>query len=153
MSFVYNLQINQSNKTAQNSWSLQCFLCFVNKLNIEGVGFCPPFTYDLLYENECLAALAALYLSLTLVSHSLTECHFRVSTQKVTFETWDLSDIWSEWCPDKKTKRQKDKKTKKKQKKEPKDKKTQKRVKYCYVRAVLHSSNVFRKKYFDLSTF
>ena len=32
-----------------------------------------------------LAALAALYL--TLVSHSLSDCHFRVLTQRVTFET------------------------------------------------------------------
>ena len=25
-----------------------------------------------------------------------TRCHFRISTQRVTFETWDPSDIWSE---------------------------------------------------------
>ena len=28
----------------------------------------------------------------------------------MTFETWDPSDIWSEWCLDKNTERQKDKK-------------------------------------------
>ena len=38
-----------------------------------------------------LAALAALYL--TLVSHSLSDCHFRILTQRVTFETSDPSDI------------------------------------------------------------
>ena len=43
---------------------------------------------------------------------SLTDCHFRIWTQRVTFETLDPSDIWSEWCQYKKTKRQKDKKTK-----------------------------------------
>ena len=46
------------------------------------------------------------------VSESLTHCHFRVLTQRVTFETWDPSDIWSEWCLDKNTKRQKYKNTK-----------------------------------------
>ena len=39
----------------------------------------------------------------------------------MTFETWDPSDIWSEWCPDKKTKRQEDKKTKRKKKKKQKE--------------------------------
>jgi len=48
------------------------------------------------------------------VSQWVSHCHFRNSTQIVTFETWDPSDIWSEWCPDKKkkdrkTKRQNDK--------------------------------------------
>ena len=52
-----------------------------------------------------LADLAALYL--TLVSASLTHCHFRISAQRVTFETWDSSDIWSEWCLDKKKNREK----------------------------------------------
>ena len=47
------------------------------------------------------------------VTHWLTDCHFRISTQSVTFETWDPSDIWSTWCLDKKTKRQKVKKDKK----------------------------------------
>ena len=36
----------------------------------------------------------------------LAYCHFRILTQRVTFETSDPSDIWSEWCQDKKTKRQ-----------------------------------------------
>ena len=27
----------------------------------------------------------------------LTHCHFRILTQRVTFETWDPLDIWSEW--------------------------------------------------------
>ena len=27
----------------------------------------------------------------------VAECHFRILTQRVTFETWDPSDIWSEW--------------------------------------------------------
>ena len=38
-----------------------------------------------LVEVTFLAALAALYL--TLVSESLTHCHFRISIQRVTFET------------------------------------------------------------------
>ena len=38
-----------------------------------------------------LAALAALYL--TLVSGWVSECHFRILTQRVTFETSDPSDI------------------------------------------------------------
>ena len=46
-----------------------------------------------------LAALAALYL--TLVSGSVTGCHFRILTQRVTFETWDPSDIWLEWWVEK----------------------------------------------------
>ena len=41
-----------------------------------------------------LAALAALYL--TLVSECVGgDCHFRILTQGVTFETSDPSDIWS----------------------------------------------------------
>ena len=44
------------------------------------------------------------------VGHRLTDCHFRIWTQRVTYETWDPSDNWSEWWLDK---RQKDKKTKK----------------------------------------
>ena len=62
-----------------------------------------------------LAALAALYL--TLVSQWLgdwvTGCHFRISTQRVTFETWDPSDIWSECYPDKNTEDKETKKDKK----------------------------------------
>ena len=54
---------------------------------------------------QFLSALAALYL--TLVSQWVTHCHFRISTQIVTFETWDPSDIWSECV----TERQKDRKT------------------------------------------
>ena len=53
--------------------------------------------------------------SLPDLGQSLTEWvthrHFRILTQRVTFETWDPSDIWSEWCLDKKTERQKDRKT------------------------------------------
>ena len=64
-----------------------------------------------------LAAQAALYL--TLVSDWVSNRHFRILTQIVTFETWDPSDIGLEWCQDKETKRQKDKKTKRQ-----KDKKT-----------------------------
>ena len=44
-----------------------------------------------------LAALTALCLPLPLVS----DCHFRIWTQRMTFEPWDPSDIWSEWCQDK----------------------------------------------------
>ena len=42
-----------------------------------------------------LAALAALYLTLVSesVTHSLTECYFWILTQRVTFDTWDPSDI------------------------------------------------------------
>ena len=57
-----------------------------------------------------LAALVALYL--TLVSEWVSEwvsATLELSTQRVTFETWDPSDIWSERCPDKKTKRQNEK--------------------------------------------
>ena len=31
------------------------------------------------------------------LGQSVTECHFRILTQRVTFETSDPSDIWSEW--------------------------------------------------------
>ena len=48
-------------------------------------------TFDEYKNNVFLAALAALYL--TLVSGSLTDCHFRILTQRVTFETSDPSDI------------------------------------------------------------
>ena len=48
-----------------------------------------------------LTALAALYLSL--VTWSLSECQFWILTLRVTFETWDPSDIRSEWFLDKKT--------------------------------------------------
>ena len=90
-------------------------------------------------------------------SESVTECHFRILTQRVTFETWDPSHIWSAWCLDKKTKRQKktlrqknkktnSKKTKRqkdKKKKRQKDKrKDQKRSLMLCVRAVSHSCNV-----------
>ena len=85
--------------------------------------------------NQFLAALAALYP--TLVSQSLSGCHFRISTQKVTFETWNPSDIWLEWYLDKKTIRQNDKKTK------TKKIKTKKRVYYCDVRAVSHSCRLY----------
>ena len=67
-----------------------------------------------------LAALAALYL--TLVSHSVSQCHFRILKQRVSYETWDPSDILSECCQDKKTKRQKDKKDKKTKRQEDKKK-------------------------------
>ena len=82
---------------------------------------------------------------------SLTDCHFRIWTQRVTFETLDPSDIWSEWCQYKKTKRQKDKKTKgqKDQRtKRQKDKKAkiQKRVWYFDIRAVSHYCDVFWMK-------
>ena len=52
--------------------------------------------------------------------------HFRIWTQRVTFETWDPSDIWSEWCLEKKTKGQKGKKTKSKKDKKTKGKKGKK---------------------------
>ena len=62
------------------------------------------------------------------LSESLSHCHFRILTQRVTFETWDPSDIQSEWCLDKKgkkIKRQKDKKKlKDKETKEPNNKMT-----------------------------
>ena len=70
-----------------------------------------------------LAALAALYL--TLVTDWVGHCHFRILTQRVTFETWDLWDIWSAWFLDKKTKRlkrQKDKKAKRQKDKTTKNK-------------------------------
>ena len=69
-----------------------------------------------------LAALAALYL--TSVTEWVNNRHFRILTQRVSFETWDPSDIWSTWCLDKKTKnkktkkRQKDKKSKRHKNKE-----------------------------------
>ena len=47
-------------------------------------------------DSEFLAALAALYLTLVSewVSESVTDRHFRILTQIVTFETWHPSDIW-----------------------------------------------------------
>ena len=72
-------------------------------------------------ENDCLlfcffAALTAPYLPL--LSQSVSDRHFRILTQRVTLETWDLSD-----------------------------KKTKITVWYCDVRAVLHSWNVFSFQY------
>ena len=32
------------------------------------------------------------------LGQSMTGCHFWILTQRVTFDTWDPSDIWSEWC-------------------------------------------------------
>ena len=49
------------------------------------------------------------------------DCHFWILTQRVTLDTWDPSDIWSEWCPDKKTNRQK---TKRQKRQKSKTKKT-----------------------------
>ena len=57
-----------------------------------------------------LAALAALYL--TLVNQWVDHCQFWVLTRRVTFETWDPSEIWWEWCLTKRWKVKKDKKTK-----------------------------------------
>ena len=42
------------------------------------------------------------------VGELVSDCHLRILTQRMTFETWDFSDILSEWWLDKKTKRQKD---------------------------------------------
>ena len=47
-----------------------------------------------------LAALAALYLPF--VPESVSDCYFRILPQRVTFETWDPSDIWSGWWGEKK---------------------------------------------------
>ena len=61
------------------------------------------------------------------VNQWVSECHFRISTQRVTFETWDPSDIWLEWRLDEETKRKKYKNTerqKHKKTKGQKDKKT-----------------------------
>ena len=70
--------------------------------------------------------------------------HFRIWTHRVTFETWDHSYIWSEWCLSEKTKR---KNTKSQKDKKKKTKKRKKRVLYCDVRAVLHSCDVFAKSF------
>ena len=43
-----------------------------------------------------LAALSVPYLPL--VSAWVSHCHFRIRTQRVTFDPWDPPDIWSEWC-------------------------------------------------------
>ena len=81
---------------------------------------------------DFLAALAALYLTLVSDWVSQTDCHYRISTKRVTFETWDPSDIWFEWCLDKKTKkdrktdRQKGKKTKRQKDKKSKSQKVKK---------------------------
>ena len=51
-----------------------------------------PFPLSIsLFLLPFLAALAALYL--TLVGQSLTDCHFRIPRQRVTFKTSDPSDI------------------------------------------------------------
>ena len=63
------------------------------------------------------------------VTHSLTDCHFRIWTQRVTFETQDFSDIWPVWCLDKKTKRQKDKKTKRQKDEKMNRQKDKKKIK------------------------
>ena len=71
----------------------------------------------------------------TLGRHWLSDRHFRIWTQRVTFEPWDASDIWSEWYLDKRTKRAMD----------------QKRVPYCDVRTVSHSCNVLFPSQFALT--
>ena len=64
------------------------------------------------------------------LTHSVTDCHFRILTQRVTFDTWHPSDMSGQKYSktkrqkDKMTKRQHDKKTKKDKKKQWKDKKT-----------------------------
>ena len=89
---------------------------------------------------------STLYLPLVVI----TDHHW---TQRVTFDTKDTSDIWSERCLDKKTKRQnrqkkktklqKENKKKDKKKEEKKDKRPRpKRVWYCDVRAVSHSCDI-----------
>ena len=35
------------------------------------------------------------------LGHSLSGCHFWILTQRVTFDTWDPSDTWSEYCVEK----------------------------------------------------
>ena len=76
----------------------------------------------------------------------VTECHFWILTQRVTFKTWGPYDIWSEWYL---TKRLKYKKTKKMEKQKGKKTKNQKKVFYCDVRgrAVLHPCDVFYISY------
>ena len=56
--------------------------------------------------------------------------HFRIWTQGATFETWDHSDIWSEWYLYRKTKRQRYK-YKKKQKKTKKTKRWRQNILCC----------------------
>ena len=43
-------------------------------------------------------------LSIFSCRQSVTHCHFRNWTQRVTLVTWDPSDIWSEWRLNKNTK-------------------------------------------------
>ena len=52
-----------------------------------------------------LAALSVPYLPL--VSAWVSHCHFRIRTQRVTFDPWDPPDIWSEWCYESETNCQK----------------------------------------------
>ena len=38
-----------------------------------------------------------------IVPESVSDCYFRILPQRVTFETWDPSDIWSGWWVEKKS--------------------------------------------------
>ena len=61
---------------------------------VKAILVCITVSESKLYFVAFLAALAALYL--TLVTHSVSGCHFRILTKRVTFETSDPSVIWSE---------------------------------------------------------
>ena len=89
----------------------------------------------------------------------VSQCHFRISTQRVTFETWDSLDIWLEWCLHKNTKRRK--KTRKKQKrqqqkKQKREKKQSKRKRLKYKKLIYEKmnkwNNVKTKRQIDKET-
>ena len=84
----------------------------------------------------------------------VSDCHFRILTQRVTFETWDHSDIWSERQKDKitqkykKIKRQKDKKDRNTKKEMTKTKKYEeiKRWKAKKMKQKVKQTGIFKYK-------
>ena len=51
---------------------------------------------------DCSESYTAWFLAAQAALHLTLPCHFRISTQRVTIETWDPSYIWSRACIDKK---------------------------------------------------
>ena len=55
---------------------------------------CPDYG-KIIRQTKHMTNMAALYLTL------VSDRHFRILTQIMTFEAWDALDIWSEWWAEK----------------------------------------------------
>ena len=74
------------------------YYLFLLQLNADFLNMLLLSTFKMTFTLS-LAALAALYLTLVFV---VAKCHFRNSTQIVTFETREPSNIWLGWWTEKK---------------------------------------------------